>query len=218
MNLPRVYMCSPSWIRPPTSLRIPSLWVIPVHQPRASCILHQSWVLIASHLNSLKSYNTPHSKHKKCLRFLHKADPFFPSVSEATLSGDESDGTGKESFSVPSKCATISEGLALCPQTTQIILFLEISLFFKILIKIQPIQFYKLWRWKMDSFYFLSIWAYPGCNSLFNLLLFEKQQVCLAFSWIKISTKSLSYDLSQLYPLLLSKWIQLMLLTALTLL
>ena len=28
---------------PPTSLLIPSLWVIPVHQPQASCILHQTW-------------------------------------------------------------------------------------------------------------------------------------------------------------------------------
>ena len=25
---------------PPTSLSSPSLWVIPVHQPRASCIMH----------------------------------------------------------------------------------------------------------------------------------------------------------------------------------
>ena len=28
---------------PPTSLHIPSLWVIPVHQPLASCILHRTW-------------------------------------------------------------------------------------------------------------------------------------------------------------------------------
>ena len=28
---------------PPTSLLVPSLWVLPVHQPQASCILHQTW-------------------------------------------------------------------------------------------------------------------------------------------------------------------------------
>ena len=43
MNPPWVYMCSPSWIPPPTFLPTPSLWVIPVHQPQASCILHQTW-------------------------------------------------------------------------------------------------------------------------------------------------------------------------------
>ena len=43
MNPPRVYTCSQSYNPPPTSLPVPSLWVIPVLQPQASCILYQTW-------------------------------------------------------------------------------------------------------------------------------------------------------------------------------
>ena len=35
---------------PPTSLPKPSLWVIPVHQPQASCILHQTWTGDSFHI------------------------------------------------------------------------------------------------------------------------------------------------------------------------
>ena len=35
---------------PPTSLPIPSLWVIPVHQPQASCILHWTWTGDSIHI------------------------------------------------------------------------------------------------------------------------------------------------------------------------
>ena len=35
---------------PPTSLPIPSLWVIPVHQPRASCIMHWIWTGNSIHI------------------------------------------------------------------------------------------------------------------------------------------------------------------------
>ena len=35
---------------PPTSLPIPSLWVIPVHQPWASCIMHRTWTGVSFHI------------------------------------------------------------------------------------------------------------------------------------------------------------------------
>ena len=45
MNPPQVYMCSPSrtLLPPPSSLPTPSLWVVPVHQPQASSIVHRTW-------------------------------------------------------------------------------------------------------------------------------------------------------------------------------
>ena len=35
---------------PPTSLPVPSLWVIPLHQPRASCIMHRTWTGDSFHI------------------------------------------------------------------------------------------------------------------------------------------------------------------------
>ena len=42
MNPPQVYMCSPSWTLLPPPSPIPSLWVVPVHQPQASSIVIHS--------------------------------------------------------------------------------------------------------------------------------------------------------------------------------
>ena len=35
---------------PPTSLSVPPLWVIPVHQPQASYIMHQTWTGDSFHI------------------------------------------------------------------------------------------------------------------------------------------------------------------------
>ena len=34
----------------PTSLSVPSLWVIPVHQPQASSIMHRTWTADLFHI------------------------------------------------------------------------------------------------------------------------------------------------------------------------
>ena len=35
---------------PPSSLPIPSLWVVPVHQPQASSIMHRTWTANSFHI------------------------------------------------------------------------------------------------------------------------------------------------------------------------
>ena len=50
MNPPRVYTCSPSWPSFPTSLPVPSLWVIPLKQPQAFCIMHWTWTGDSFHI------------------------------------------------------------------------------------------------------------------------------------------------------------------------
>ena len=42
---------------PPTSLPVPSLWVIPVHQPQASCIMHQIWTGDPFHIWKYTCFN-----------------------------------------------------------------------------------------------------------------------------------------------------------------
>ena len=75
MNPPRVYMCSPSWIPPPTSLPVPSLWVIPVHQPWAPCLMHLDWwsishmiIYMFQHFHAAQApRTTPSSPHRTCV-------------------------------------------------------------------------------------------------------------------------------------------------------
>ena len=62
---------------PPTSLHIPSLWVIPVHQPQASSIMHRTWTGDSFQINKmhwkgktrakLKIATLSHSNIQRCL-------------------------------------------------------------------------------------------------------------------------------------------------------
>ena len=42
---------------PPTSLPIPSLWVTPVHQPLASCIMHRTWTGDSFYIRDYTCFN-----------------------------------------------------------------------------------------------------------------------------------------------------------------
>ena len=45
---------------PPSSLPIPSLWVVPVHQPQASSIMHQTWTGIILYVFPCHSPKSSH--------------------------------------------------------------------------------------------------------------------------------------------------------------
>ena len=80
MHPPQVYTCSLFLTPAPSSLPIPSLWVIPVHQPQASCILHRNLFFKKRHTNSQQLHEkmsnmtnhqgSQHVNHKEILSYI----------------------------------------------------------------------------------------------------------------------------------------------------
>ena len=52
---------------PPTSLPVPSLWVVPVHQPQASSIMHRTWTSDSFHIWYMFHCHSPKSSHPRPL-------------------------------------------------------------------------------------------------------------------------------------------------------
>ena len=48
---------------PPTSFPVPSLWVIPVHQPQTSCIMHWTWTGDSFHIWYYTCFNAVLPNH-----------------------------------------------------------------------------------------------------------------------------------------------------------
>ena len=104
MNQPWVYICSPSWTPPPTSLPIPSIWVIPVHQPQASYIMHRTWTGDSFHIWYYTCFNAILPNHPT-LALSHRVQKtvLYICVSFAVSHA----GLSLPSFSIPYICISI---------------------------------------------------------------------------------------------------------------
>ena len=56
---------------PPSSIPVPSLWVIPVHQPQASSIMHRTWTGDSFHIRYYTCFNAILPNHPT-LTFSHR--------------------------------------------------------------------------------------------------------------------------------------------------
>ena len=65
----------------PISLPIPSLWVIPVHQPQASCILHRTWIGDSFHIWYYTCFNAILPNHPPTPSPTESKRLFYTSVS-----------------------------------------------------------------------------------------------------------------------------------------
>ena len=88
---------------PPTSLHIPSLWVIPVHQPQASCILHRNWTGNSFLIWYYTCFNAILPNHPPSLSHKVQKTVLCICVSFAVLHT----GLSLPSFQIPYICVTI---------------------------------------------------------------------------------------------------------------
>ena len=73
--------CVPILYCPPTSLPIPSLWVIPAQQPWAPCLMHQTWTGDLFHMWFHTCFNAILSNHPTLSSPTEFKSLFFTSMS-----------------------------------------------------------------------------------------------------------------------------------------